>query len=95
MHQSRNRTAYRQNMYTQFVKLYPEIAERLNEQNVAGRRRAIITQRMLTEIEINDIKNQVKHELQQEQTIQVDMAKPTENEEMNQKKKNSKKLEIN
>jgi hypothetical protein len=36
-------TAYRQNMYTQFVELYPEIAERLSEQNVADRRRAIIT----------------------------------------------------
>jgi hypothetical protein len=69
-------TAYRQNMYTQFVELYPEIAERLSEQNVADRRREILTQRMLTEIEINEIKNQVK----QEQTIQVDLAKPTGNE---------------
>jgi hypothetical protein len=76
-------TAYRQNMYTQFVGLYPEIAERLSEQNIAGRRRAIRTQRMLSEIEINGIKNQVK----QEQTIQVDVAKPTEHEEINQIKK--------
>jgi hypothetical protein len=76
-------TAYRQNMYTQFVELYPEIAERLSEQNVADRRRATITQQMLTEIEINEIKNQVKQELQ-EQTIQVDLAKPTEHEEINQ-----------
>jgi hypothetical protein len=77
-------TAYRQNMYTQFVELHPEIAERLSEQNVADRRRAILTQWMLTEIEINEIKNQVKQELQQEQTIQVDLAKPIENEEINQ-----------
>jgi hypothetical protein len=72
-------TAYRQNMYTQFVELYPEIAERLSEQNVADRRRAIITQQLPTEIELNEIKNQVKQELQQEQTIQIDMAKPMEN----------------
>jgi hypothetical protein len=39
---------------------------------------------MLTKIEINGIKNQVKQELQQEQTIQVDLAKPTEHEEINQ-----------
>jgi hypothetical protein len=79
-------TAYRQKMYTQFVEIYPETAERLSEQNVADRRRAIITQKMLTEIEINEIKNQVKQELQQEQTIQVDLVKPTENEEINQVK---------
>jgi hypothetical protein len=77
-------TAYRQDMYTQFVEIYPEIAERLSEQNVADRRRAIITQQMLTEIEINEIKNQVKQELQQEQTIQADLVKPTEHEEINQ-----------
>jgi hypothetical protein len=33
-------TAYRQKMYTQFVEPYPEISERLSEQNVADRRRA-------------------------------------------------------
>jgi heterodisulfide reductase subunit B len=62
-------TAYGQNMYTQFVELYREIVERLSEQNVADRRRAIITQWLLTEIEINEIKNQVKQELQQDQSM--------------------------
>lgn len=57
-------TAYRTGMYNSFIQIHPDFAEKLSEQNLADRRRAILSRKLLTLQEIDVIKEEVKIELE-------------------------------
>lgn len=58
-----NMTAYRNQMHRMFIHLYPELAARITEQNITDRKRAIIAKSMIPTKIIEEIKEQVRREL--------------------------------
>ena len=58
-----DRTGYRKSMHRIFISKYPELSTRISEQNIVDRKRAIITRNLLSETEINEIKQKIQQEL--------------------------------